>query len=195
MQDETPRWWKRLDGGTVTGVLALIFSLYSIVIANRQYSDSESTALINETYATYQDINTKRLEMSEISHLVCSPAEYARVVATVRQATAAYQPAERAQAELRETAMAMYLFAQFEQTLYLHRKAAELGETQRAAFSQETLDYFTAVLLRNPRLAWLWSPSGGNLREHFEPMAQKYWDENVAAQRPKMDAVGPFGAI
>ena len=193
MADEQKRWWA-LDAGTVTGVLALVFSLYSIMIANRQYSDTESTALINQTYATYEEINGKRLETFEIGHLVCTAEQYPRVVDLVRKATSDQAPAERAQAQLREGAMAMYLFAQFEQTLYLHQKAVELDEPERVAFSQATLDYFTETLLRNPRLVYLWSPQGENLRSHYDPIAQRYWDAKVGPRRPKMDPVGPFGS-
>src|SRR5215212_2825173 len=150
---EKSRWWQ-LDLGTVTGVLALIFSIYSIVLTNEQHADSEGSALINETYATYQAINGQRMDMVDISHLVCTSEEYPRVMALVREATSALTPAERAQAKLREGAMAMYLFAQFEQTLYLHDNALKIGAKERERFSGDTLEYFTGTLLRNPRLVY-----------------------------------------
>ncbi|HYR28487.1 MAG TPA: hypothetical protein VEU30_08480 [Thermoanaerobaculia bacterium] len=192
MEAEKSPWWTKLDAGTITGVLALIFSMYSIVVANRQYSDSEGTALINQTYATYEDINAKRREMVEISHLVCTPEQYPRVQALVRAAAASMDASQRAEAQLRESAMAMFLFAQFEQTLYLHQKAVELGESERVTFTEGTLDYFTGTLLRNPRLVHMWSPSGDNLRAYHDPMAQKYWDAKVGPAKPRADAVGPF---
>jgi hypothetical protein len=194
MESETKRWWQ-LDAGMVTGVLALIFSLYSIVVANRQFADTEGSALINETYATYQGINARRMDTVEISHLVCGDREYPAVVALVREATSAATPAERAQMKLREQAMAMYLFAQFEQTVYLHQAAVAIDEQERIAFSKGTLDYFTGTLFRNPRLAHLWSEGGANLRRHYDAVAQRYWDEHVGKQPPATDAAGPFGSV
>lgn len=185
------RWWQ-LDAGTITGVLALIFSIYSIVVTNRQHEDSEGSALINETYATYQGINARRMDMVEISHLVCGAPEYPKVVALVREATSAATPAERAQMKLREGAMAMYLFSQFEQTVYLHQAAVEMDEKERVNFSKATLEYFTGTLFRNPRLVYLWSPNGANLRQHYDPVAQQYWDQTVGKAQPAMDANGPF---
>ena len=191
MADEKAPWWKP-DAGTITGVLALVFSVYSIVLTNQQYSDSEGTALINETYATYHALHARRMDTVEISHIVCSPEEYPRVVALVREAASDASAADRARMQLRENAMAQDLFAQFEQTIYLHHNAVALGEKERARFLQDTLDYFSNVLLRNPRLVWMWSPGGGNLRSHYELFAQKYWDDTVGRKNPKMDAKGPF---
>ncbi len=192
MEGEKNRWW--MDVGAVTGVLALIFSLYSIHIANQQHADSEGTALINETYATYHEISAKRMETIEISHLVCSPERYPTAVERVKRATAGFSPDQRAEALLREDAMAQYLFAQFEQTVYLHRNAMELGDTERIRFSQDTLDYFTDTLLRNPRLVHFWSASGENMRVYYVPICQKYWDEKVRPHVTKVDATGPFGS-
>ena len=190
MEAEAKRWWQ-FDVGTVTGVLALIFSMYSVVVANRQHADTEGTTLINEMYSTYLDISTKRMDSPAINHIVCEPQQYSRVVALVREATSGLGPDARAQERLRESAMAMYVFAQFEQALYLHQNAIEAGDTARVRFTQATLDYFSKTLLPNPRLVHFWSKEGENMRIYHDAIAQTYWDRYV---RPvgRPDHVGPF---
>lgn len=58
-------------------------------------------------------------------------------------------------------------------------------------FLDDVLAYFTERLLLNPRLLWLWSAEGGNMRADFEPPTRAYYDAHVSSGT-QVDELGPF---
>lgn len=76
--------------------------------------------------------------------------------------------------------------------------AKQSGGRGRERFLQEVLDYLTGRLLRNPRLLYLWSKSGGNLQVFFEELTRKHYNDHILKDLGEgisgnVDAAGPFG--
>lgn len=77
------------------------------------------------------------------------------------------------------SAVAIALLQIFEESVYQHEHAQRLRDRGRAAFLDDVLAYFTERLLLNPRLLYLWSPRGGNIRADFEPPTRAYYEAHV----------------
>jgi hypothetical protein len=112
-------------------------------------------------------------------HVFVLPGAYESVARDVREAVKISTPEEKARYRLSERAMADYLFSLFEETLYDYRSALAFGDTNRASFEKETLDYFTVRLLRNPRLLYYWDKSGGHLSAEYSPKTIEYYEQHV----------------
>ena len=183
----------------VTSSLALVVSVASAYYSYQFHRDSTGTQVIAEAYATYYDINNKQAENVDVGHIFVPAEDYARTATLVSRAVGDASPMEVARYQLKEKAMAEYMFTVFEQTIYQHDHAVSVGDGKRAAFLQTVLEYFTGRVLRNPRLLYYWSPAGGNLAHYLEAPTRAYYDRWVLNDpdnplRFKPDTIGPYRA-
>ena len=68
---------------------------------------------------------------------------------------------------VKERAVAMMIFNLFEQVYYQLDVSARHGAPYERELLEKTRNYFTARLLTNPRLRYLWDDSGGKLGYFF----------------------------
>ena len=100
---------------------------------------------------------------------------------------------------LKERAISMLIFQSFENIYYKYLNLND-DDLVRKQFLEDVLNYITQVLLRNPRLLFLWSVNGGNLCSFFEESTREYYDLKVSQYYMEvnrdimdfMDYKGPF---
>jgi hypothetical protein len=161
------------------------------------YKDISGIETIRKQYEFYYEFERLEIENWQLSHIFALPEWYDKNVSLVSSSLTSIDATKRAEFLLKERAIARFIFTNFEAILYESRHAEQIGDSQRAAFLQEVLDYFTGRLLRNPRLLYQWSEEGGKLAADFEPDTRKYYEEHVLnnAALPliqKPDPLGPF---
>jgi hypothetical protein len=127
------------------------------------------------------------------------PDKYEVVKRLVEKSSGDMTEADLARAEIKERFVANLIFTIFEQRLYDHNRASmPLFNSEKRAFSQAVLNYFTGRVLRNPRLLWYWDENGGGLSTYYEADTKKYYEEHVLKDKniplkEVPDKVGPFG--
>jgi hypothetical protein len=186
---------KPLDiSALLISLTALGLSLVSFIREPERQSDQLTSEMIRNAYSDFIAMVDLRTQHPLQSHLFEVPGGYGDTRNKVVAATSELRskPAELARLSLEERAVADRLFTMFEQAFYQWKQARDRGDTPRAKFLDEVLAYFTGRLLKNPRLLWFWSSSGGNLSVHYEDETIRYFDEKVKPDYSKWDQVGPF---
>lgn len=190
-----------LNAGVVEAagaLLAVVVASYAVVVSRR----SENAVLHHNTvtgvYDEFDELAQLRLDNWELSHLLELPENYAFVKEMLRGAQTEISDEHEAALLVRERAVAIRVFTLFEQTCYYRNQAVAQKDTERAAFLEEVLAYFTGRLLRNPRLQYLWRSDGGNLCLYFEQGTIEYFDSCMANipssdDGTGIDPAGPYG--
>jgi len=202
MENSEPKqtFWSRLSNtelfAVFVSIIALVVSAYAALVDFESHRDELGANTINDVYEEYRAGFNLQIEWPEISHLY-AVSDYSQTCAAAALATSSRSREERALLRLREQSVALSLFVSFERFLFLRNQAVAVGDSARAAFLQINVDYYTERLLRNPRLRWLWSPSGGGLYQQLEVETREYYNLKVnggAEDAPKeeMDGDGPF---
>ena len=162
-------------------------------------STSANEALTSETiksqYDIFLDLNRVQVEQWEVGHLFALPDTYRAAAHDVAAALGPLSPQRHAELMLRERAIALLIFTMFEHGFFQQKQAAQTGETGRAQFLQEMLDYYTGRLLRNPRLMYYWRANGGGLVTYFERETRDCYNHHVlgdSGHAPLSDDVGPY---
>lgn len=140
------------------------------------------------------------MEHWSASHLLETPDNYALVKHHLGIALAPLTDAARSRLLLSERAVAIVIFDLFEETCYQHERATKQGDPDRVDFLKTVLDYFTGRLLANPRLRWLWSAHGGNMRAFFELQTIELYEATlgdgsqleVGDEENEIDPSGPY---
>jgi len=184
---------------TVISVLALIVSGLSAYYSLASHKDVSGIETIRKEYEFYYEFERLEIENWQLSHIFALPEWYDENIKLVSSSLTTLDAGKRAELLLKERAIARFIFTNFEEIMYESRHARQVGDSERAAFLEEVLDYFTDRLLRNPRLLYQWSPDGGKLAADFESDTRKYYDERVLhnsklplTQKP--DPLGPYPA-
>jgi hypothetical protein len=120
-----------------------------------------------------------------------SPDSYDMVSHQVKLAATGLSDADKAKMRLKERAFADYIFSTFEYPLYQLERSNAFFDAPKAHFMQEVVDYFTGRLLRNPRLLYFWSSTGGNLSREYETWTNNYYNQHVLPPF-KEDRDGPL---
>jgi hypothetical protein len=181
-------------------IIAIVALLVSIITAYQSCSSSRDVAkseAIRQSYATFEELTRLQLEDWQLSHMFALPDRYDEVVREVSLSSTCLSRAKQSELLLRERAIADLIFNTFEEVYYQWKQANDAGDSRRSAFLKEVLDYLTGRLLRNPRLLYYWSASGGGLSASYEIETQNYYDSMVLKnpQSPLLrgaDAKGPF---
>jgi len=191
----TSKRWSRF--ATALSVLALLVSAISAHVSFSSHKDISGIETIRREYEFYYEFCRLEADNWQLSHIFALPDWYEETTRLVAPSLASVDSSKRTELLLRERAMARFIFTNFEAMLYEWRHSKDVGDTQRAAFLEDVLNYFTGRLLRNPRLLYQWSDSGGKLAADFEPDTRKYYEEHVLhnfslplTQKP--DPFGPF---
>jgi hypothetical protein len=144
-------------------------------------------------YADFRQITALRLSHWQHTHILEPPDNYERTKRLLQAALGKPSREERAKLLLEERNVALGIFQLFEETLYQLSDAERVDQT-RVEFLHDVLNYMTGSLLRNPRLLYLWSETGGCLCSDFELSTKQYYDENVkTTSETKFDIEGLFG--
>ncbi len=183
---------------TVAAIAALAISVWSVRVSYRLHSDSSKTTVVEKQYNAFNELALLRVEHPEMNHLFEVPENYWPVFFLVKETFCGQSDtSELARATLKERSIAMYIFQVFEHTYYQYLHAQSTESVYRARFLEDVLEYFTGRLLRNPRLAYYWSATGGNLCVFFEAVTRDYYDANLQLASTDSTAMltdshGPF---
>ncbi|HEY0554188.1 MAG TPA: hypothetical protein VGG20_07970, partial [Thermoanaerobaculia bacterium] len=157
----------RISPALLVSLIALLVSMASAYQSRSTARDTASTTIIRDEYAVFNDLAQTQVNNSECNHIFVLSPLYAYNSALVQDSVADRSPAMIKALQLKEGAIALMIFTRFEEAFYEWKQAVSSGDTDRASFMEEVLNYFTGRLLRNPRLLWYWSPSGGNLALYY----------------------------
>ncbi len=137
------------------------------------------------------------LSVPETTHIFGLPDSYDSAYAQVRESESGIGAAQRSLLVIKERAMADYIFALFEYTLYDFQSASKFGNQERALFEKDVLDYFTGKPLRNPRLLWYWDERGGKLSSEYEAKTRQYYADHALhdPQAPLIEKSDPKGPL
>lgn len=173
------------------GVLSV--SAISLLISNRLYTDQSKQAVVEKQYDAFKALGKIRLEYPELSHLFELEGDYYKMLELVKLACLDMSKAELSKLKLQEHSVSMFIFSAFEHTLYQKQTALDHKQDYRVKFLIEVLEYLTQRLLRNPRLLYMWSENGGNLKKYFESKTISYYETKVLhLNHIKVDLHGPF---
>jgi hypothetical protein len=185
--------------GAISAIAALLsipLSILAVVLGLRVQRYALQSATIRDWYSSMNELSNLRITVWQISHLIELPDSYWREVARLKSAFASLSLEELKKYEILERAVAVRIFEIFEQTIYELRLASGTKDRKKVEFLGEVKQYLTGRLLRNPRLLYLWSPSGGDLGTYFEPYTHEVYDREVASDpRTGLDPVGPYQIV
>jgi hypothetical protein len=165
---------------TITSVIALLVSISSGVFTYVSSRESSAADTIKTQYQLFADMVKLEIENPYLGHIFAEPRRYNEVKARVVEAVANMPDDEKAKNNLKERAVADYIFLLFEHTIFQKREAADsFFDWQKAQFDQEVLDFFTGRLLRNPRLLYYWDENLGGLSDALEVVTKIYYKDHV----------------
>ncbi len=196
MKNGKPSLAALAKGEWFTGTLSLLALAVSLLSAYIVYWNHEETVggeAIREAYSTFFEVDRLQLENWQVSHIFTTPGGYDRVKADIVLAVKDASPEKLVELRLKERVLALHVFDNYEQILFLLDHAKQSGQREQARFLQTMADYFTSRILRNPRLLFYWS----TLADNYEGTTQKEYAARVLhnAQDPlttRPDAEGPF---
>ncbi len=182
------------------GALAFAVSVYALHVSRAEARKARDEDTIRNSYDEFEQLGRLRMEHWSASHLLETPDNYALVKHHLAVALAPLTDAAHSRLLLSERAVAIIIFDLFEETCYQHERATRQGDRDRVDFLKTVLDYFTGRLLANPRLRWLWSDHGGNMRAFFEPLTIELYEATLGDGRQlevgdaenQIDPTGPF---
>jgi hypothetical protein len=182
---------------TAVSLVALLVSIASAYYSSSLSRDVVTSQMIHEAYNTFNELHRLQLDNSRLSHLFVLTDRYYDVSKEVENAVASTSPDEKANLRLKERAIATLIFIMYEESYYQWKQARDAGDRNRAAFLSEVLGYLTGRLLRNPRLLFFWSPTGGGLATYFEADTRAHYDHFVLHDKSNpltlaADVAGPF---
>lgn len=184
----------------VPGLLAIAVSAYALYVSSASARRARDEDTVRSSYDEFEQISHLRMEHWRAVHLFEMPENYELAKGYLITAVMPLTEAERSEMLLCERSIAIAIFDVFEETYYHRERAEKHGDSDRVVFLDTVLAYFTGRLLANPRLRWLWSPSGGNLRAFFEVDTICLYDEalpdigelEVGDGVDQVDPTGPY---
>ena len=180
---------------TVIAVVALVVSLLTAWILLHAQREAIRAETVTATFEGFRRLAELRSASWQAAHVLDPPENYDRTVSLLRTALTETRPAETAELLVKERATAIAAIQIFEESLYQYEQARRLRDRARVEFLQKMLDYYTDGLLLNPRLLYLWSPDGGNVRADFDPPTRAYYEAHVQIPAHAVfDERGPYPA-
>ncbi len=182
------------------GILAFAVSAYALYVSRTEARKARDEDTVRSSYDEFEQLGRLRMDHWRASHLFETPDNYAQVKYHLAIALAPLTEAAHSQLLLSERAVAIVIFDLFEETCYQHERAEKQGDRDRVDFLKTVLDYFTGRLLANPRLRWLWSAHGGNMRAFFEPQTVELYEATlqdgdqlgIGDGENQIDPTGPY---
>lgn len=179
----------------VIAIVSLTTSAFSVWMNVRLQRDVSAEQAIRSSYSTFYELDKMALDHKFVSHLFSGPGYYAKVKLQIARAVSAAKPEERAGYLLEERQAASLVFDYFEETVLQEQQARQSGDDEKLRYLETNLKYFDENALRNPRLLWYWSPTGGDLCSDYDKATLDYFRMHVAddATATKLgDASSPF---
>lgn len=161
--------------------LALVVAIWAARLSLKAEREAVNHGSVSDIFGEFRRLTELRLANWQHTHILEPPENYESTKELVRDAVGSLSDGERARYQLQERAVALAIFQLFEQVLYQRSEAERVGDQPRKDFLQDVADYMTGRLFRNPRLLYLWSEAGGNLRADFEPSTREYYERGVGA--------------
>lgn len=161
----------------IFSVIAMVISGYSLLEGRWQHQDERNTELLDAVYEDWVD--TASRDDWRVQHLLESPETYYLVRNVARRLTANFSAEEQAHTFLVERATANVIFTNFEHLLKQWLLAVELEDESRQRVLKEEMDFYAEVYLRNPRLLWFWSKTGGGWIGGADPSTIVWFREKV----------------
>jgi hypothetical protein len=176
-----------LQMSDILALIAILISALSIWFSLRTHTESSATQTIRSQYEHFAKIVQAHLDHPQLGHLFTVPECYETVLKQVTDSIQDLSPQAKIRLKLQERAMAEYLFNEFEQAFYQIRRVRPRFDMRSRKFYGEVLDYFTHILLRNPRLL-------------YEPSTIAFYKANVLYNRSfplkfEPDSIGPFAEL
>ena len=158
---------------------AFAMSAYSVFIVVRQHEDERTAEYTQTLFERVQETYVLKLEHWELGHIFEMPEDYEKTRDRLRLAVKDRSEAERIKLIESEKSIAAIHYITFEELFYNLALAKQSGDRTRQKIVEETMEYYTNGVLRNPRVLWLSSPDGGNLASHLNPDSYAYYREGV----------------
>lgn len=175
---------------TAALIVALLLSVAAIAFSGQIARLDQ----LSRQYHEYSVLSELRVNHPEHSYLLELPGNYEGRITDFR--TSPLPVTNRLEYLMRERAIAIRIFQVYEEAWYAYENRSPFWLPKRRRLSREVLAYFQSKLLKNPRLQFLWSEAGGNIRIHF---ADKVVEEYEKALRnpgtPAVDPQGPLPAL
>ena len=186
--------------GTISitfAAVALVLSAVSIYFSIKVHRDSLYSSIITQAYGTFNEGIKMLLEHHFLNHLLVMPKIYPEVKRLIQKSFGKTAGRQNSELLLKERSMALYAFQIFEHFHYQYKHSIDVKAKERIEFLHMVLTHFTKRLLKNPRLLYYWSESGGNLSAYFEPETIEYYNKEVLGNiegnvEELMDCDGPF---
>lgn len=181
----------------IIAAIAIAISVISIIFSMKVHRDSLNSTIITQAYSLFNEGIKILLENSFLTHLFVMPENYPEVKLLVQNSIRELDTNQNSELILKERAMALYAFQIFEYFHYQSEHSRSVNAKDRIDFLNMVLTYLTRRLLRNPRLLYYWSESGGNLNVYFERVTREYFNREVIGKlsgnvEEIMDCDGPF---
>lgn len=178
-------------------IVALVVSGFSAYSSYTSSRDTAKSQVIQQSYEGFYQLTRLQLENWQLSHMFALPDQYDGVTKLVETSFRSLDSNQQAELVLKERAIADIIFSMYEQAFYQLNQANEARDTTRASFLQEVINYLTGRLLRNPRLLYYWSESGGRLASSYEDATRKHYESNVLhnPRLPLQQSPDPAGPL
>lgn len=183
----------------ILSILALLLSYVNYSLLKSVENNTLRSNLIDKSYDVFNELGILRLENPLFSHLLETAENYYNISRAINQISRSSDKEILLEQFLKERALAMLIFNSFESTFYKYHNLKK-GDNIRKGFLLDVLNFFTDVLLRNPRLIFFWNEKGERLCMLFEKDTREYYDKKVTYYyvshgidiTSKMDIKGPF---
>jgi len=163
----------------VLSIGAFAMSAYSVFIVVRQHEDERTAEFAQTLYERVHEYNLLKLEYWELGHVFEMPEDYEKTRDRLRLAVKDRSEAERIKLIESEKSIVSMQLITFEELFYNLSLAMQSGDRTRQQIVEETIEYYTQGVLRNPRVLWLSSADGGNIASHLNPDAYAFYREGV----------------
>lgn len=187
---------KAIDILSVTMAGAALFvSMCTKEGSERAHRDTQTEEAVSRTYQAFAEMNKLQVEHPEVAHLLTNADDYDETVELVRLSIGPLTDQERAKYILIEDGAAFSIFSEVDRLVIARHAAAKIGEKERAAFIDQTLDFYSRTILRNPRLAFYWLEDGA--QAYYDPatiefFSQRVWRTGDGSKAVRIDKLGPI---
>jgi hypothetical protein len=104
--------------GLIVAVMALVVSFTGQILTLRATLDQSMRDAVERSYSSWLQVSRMQADFADVAHMFALPDEYDNVSTRVRAAAGAVDEPTRAREQLRERAVAVYMFTMYEATLY-----------------------------------------------------------------------------
>lgn len=177
--------------------ISFLVSVGGYLSTKNNHTDTLTSDLITENWQQFLSLHDTAAAFPYHTYLFEIGSEYDKAIELVKAAIESLPEGERTSAistaRLQERALVRKILSMFEHALYQANHAVKTKDKVRESFFKDVLFYYTDRLLKNPRISWYWSTSGGNLRVHMEESTREYCESKV--EFSVVDSSSPFSLL